>query len=73
MLLLRYLTLYFTMVCLFQPCASWSQWAQWTPCDVDCGTGIRQRGRICIGGTAGFGGCFGFENDTGLCNTQVCS
>ena len=52
---------------------SWSLWAGWTPCSVDCGTGISMRSRKCSNPPPMYGGklCPGFEMEETICDTGI--
>uniref|UniRef100_UPI00193A61B8 uncharacterized protein LOC120335429 n=1 Tax=Styela clava TaxID=7725 RepID=UPI00193A61B8 len=59
-------------VCNLEPCGTWGSWLEWAVCTVSCGGGTRTRGRICVGGLPGQGGCIGGPQEIGPCNGNVC-
>ncbi|CAF2400006.1 unnamed protein product [Rotaria sp. Silwood2] len=49
-------------------------WSEWTPCTVECGSGVRKRYRTCTDPLPSCKGkpCEGNSIDTEVCNTQPC-
>lgn len=52
----------------------WSEWTQWSGCDVPCGGGLMVRNRTCSNPPPKNGGrdCEGMSRQTQTCNTQTC-
>ena len=50
----------------------WNQWGKWGECTVTCGGGIRLRQRTCDGPYFNGTDCIGSENDTEICETDLC-
>lgn len=53
----------------------WSEWTEWSPCDAQCGGGVRQRNRTCSNPPPKNGGreCEGMTLQSQSCNTQPCT
>ena len=51
----------------------WSKWSRWGKCSVVCGTGYKQRTRLCNNPPPKFGGgdCFGSPIEEKICKTKV--
>ena len=51
----------------------WSVWFPWSYCSVSCGTGIKQRRRVCNNPTPQFGGhtCSGVPLEEEICDTKI--
>ncbi|KAF4095523.1 hypothetical protein G5714_023126 [Onychostoma macrolepis] len=63
--------------CFLQACpvdGQWSEWTQWSGCDVPCGGGLMVRNRTCSNPPPKNGGrdCEGMSRQTHTCNTQTC-
>ncbi|XP_016091061.1 LOW QUALITY PROTEIN: SCO-spondin [Sinocyclocheilus grahami] len=63
--------------CFLQACpvdGQWSEWTQWSGCDVPCGGGLMVRNRTCSNPPHKNGGrdCEGMSRQTHTCNTQTC-
>ncbi|RXN17958.1 SCO-spondin [Labeo rohita] len=63
--------------CFLQACpvdGQWSEWTQWSGCDVLCGGGLMVRNRTCSNPPPKNGGrdCNGMSRQTLTCNTQSC-
>ncbi|XP_053386290.1 thrombospondin-2-like [Mercenaria mercenaria] len=52
----------------------WSEWGNWSSCDVTCGNGTRERMRTCDDPEPAYGGdnCTGSDMETELCTEQNC-
>ncbi|XP_056307202.1 SCO-spondin-like [Danio aesculapii] len=63
--------------CFLQACpvsGQWSEWTQWSGCDVPCAGGLMVRNRTCSNPPPKNGGrdCEGMSRQTHTCNTQSC-
>uniref|UniRef100_A0A6Q2XSV2 SCO-spondin n=1 Tax=Esox lucius TaxID=8010 RepID=A0A6Q2XSV2_ESOLU len=63
--------------CFPQACpvaGHWSEWTSWSPCDAQCGGGLRVRNRTCSNPPPKNGGadCEGMRLQTISCNSQPC-
>lgn len=56
-----------TRRCREQPCASWSNWANWTTCSKSCGEGVSVRRRKCSGSY-----CPGSSMSNRKCSVAAC-
>merc|ERR1712037_367676 len=56
-----------TRRCRDQPCASWSNWANWTTCSKSCGEGVSIRRRQCSGNY-----CPGSSMSNRKCSVAAC-
>ncbi|CAF0819035.1 unnamed protein product, partial [Rotaria sordida] len=66
-----------------QPCnieccpvdGKYTPWSEWSPCTVECGSGIRKRSRTCTDPSPSCKGklCEGPSIDTEVCNTKPCN
>uniref|UniRef100_A0A3P8Z7L8 SCO-spondin n=1 Tax=Esox lucius TaxID=8010 RepID=A0A3P8Z7L8_ESOLU len=64
--------------CFPQACpvaGHWSEWTSWSPCDAQCGGGLRVRNRTCSNPPPKNGGadCEGMRLQTISCNSQPCA
>ncbi|XP_078333125.1 SCO-spondin-like isoform X2 [Crassostrea virginica] len=52
----------------------WTNWSDWTPCDVTCGTGLQTRRRNCSNPEPAFGGkiCPGYKTEARNCQPRYC-
>ena len=52
----------------------WSDWKDWTPCSVTCGTGTQERERTCTKPRPAFGGkdCVGISRESKSCQAIPC-
>lgn len=52
--------------------AHWSPWSEWTGCDVTCGSGLRQRSRLCNNPPPRSGGtmCEGDDAEIKTCTVE---
>lgn len=59
---------------LFSVDGQWSEWTQWSGCDVRCGGGLMGRNRTCSNPPHKNVGrdCEGMSRQTHACNTQTC-
>ena len=56
---------------LLQECIGDYVWGDWGPCSLSCGTGIRERRRICFDGSDDLSFCERFSPQEEVCNEQV--
>lgn len=52
----------------------WSEWSDWKPCSVTCGSGTKKRSRACNNPPPDLEGrpCLGAYEETSICNTDDC-
>ncbi|XP_062336365.1 SCO-spondin [Osmerus eperlanus] len=68
---------YDSRACFPQACpvdGQWSEWTEWSRCDVMCGGGVRRRNRTCSDPPPKNGGrdCGGMTLQSQSCNSQPC-
>ena len=61
-------------VCVWAVNGDWTNWSEWTPCDVTCGTGLQTRRRNCSNPEPAFGGkiCPGYKTEARNCQPRYC-
>ena len=50
---------------------AWSDFGDWSDCDVSCGVGKRHKKRACLGGRTNDEGCPGSNVESEVCDTGV--
>ncbi|CAC5418366.1 Adhesion G protein-coupled receptor B2,Coadhesin,Thrombospondin-1,Adhesion G protein-coupled receptor B1,Mucin-like protein,Hemicentin-1,Adhesion G protein-coupled receptor B3,Thrombospondin-2 [Mytilus coruscus] len=63
--------------CNYSSCAingNWTEWSDWSECNVSCGGGIQAKYRNCSNPVPEFGGedCFGNNTEISYCNSKYC-